>query len=679
MPFSSGTFTKLWDFVTQFSSSETADRSDFDLMYDDIRDSAQDAYDALDTRITTNATGIASNLSALSGKATDSDLASLVTKFGWKNRGTTEPWHQDYKIQIGSNWYSPDPILVVAGGQSNALGNSSSTGGDKTTNNNFYAWDWNAGAWVLAELGSVPFKIAAGNPNSFTFHACKNLSDDLEAPILLIQRPVAGSAIGTWRASLSGANWTQLETDIAAAIAAGSDYLYTKTKADFFLWHQGEDEFNYDPHWQLTQNIYPEFIEQVFGASWAAADMRMVAGEMLREEDGGIRFQASEAWRRVVSSGAYSRLGLWASTNLTDIGDGIHFDGASLVKAGRRAADVGIDLGSGIKSPTLDVDSDSEYMRLINEKPYRLIAEIFFNDSSTYNQTVSVPVERTGVVVVFEEDGTDTQVTSGASNASFTVDGASNTVLKVWFPSEIMSDEPPGLTCSNTAGQGTIRHIRFGQRADMKSIFLSGHDQLDSVIGKEILGQNLDTLKIINCPLATIAMRGSDLPNAMTDISFSGTPVPEELAAEIAAENTARGNTITSITAGFSVGYRKVFSFQSITDFTTAVSGGLEAPDGTPALVYDDTLDRYWMTIAKSGESAISGVSPAGWKPVNYDREIRETATNIADSSATINTTDKYAGKRVWDTTNARELRASGSNATDDWDVVDGSASVTPS
>lgn len=55
-----------------------------------------------------------------------------------------------------------------------------------------------------------------------------------------------------------------------------------------------------------------------------------------------------------------------------------------------------------------------------------------------------------------------------------------------------------------------------------------------------------------------------------------------------------------------------------------------------------------------------------------------ETAANIADIDADINTTGKYAGKRVWDTTNKRELRASGGDADDDWEVVDGSAQVTP-
>jgi hypothetical protein len=56
-----------------------------------------------------------------------------------------------------------------------------------------------------------------------------------------------------------------------------------------------------------------------------------------------------------------------------------------------------------------------------------------------------------------------------------------------------------------------------------------------------------------------------------------------------------------------------------------------------------------------------------------------ETAANIASAAAAINASGKYTGRVVWDTTNMRMLRASGSGSTADWEVVDGSAQVTPS
>jgi len=57
---------------------------------------------------------------------------------------------------------------------------------------------------------------------------------------------------------------------------------------------------------------------------------------------------------------------------------------------------------------------------------------------------------------------------------------------------------------------------------------------------------------------------------------------------------------------------------------------------------------------------------------------VEDTATNIASKTASINTVGKFAGKQVWDSTNNRLMRASGSLATDPWWIVDGSASVTP-
>lgn len=54
------------------------------------------------------------------------------------------------------------------------------------------------------------------------------------------------------------------------------------------------------------------------------------------------------------------------------------------------------------------------------------------------------------------------------------------------------------------------------------------------------------------------------------------------------------------------------------------------------------------------------------------------TAANIADITHAVNTTGKLTGLLVWDTTNNRMLRSSGTTAAAPWHVVDGSATVTP-
>ena len=53
-------------------------------------------------------------------------------------------------------------------------------------------------------------------------------------------------------------------------------------------------------------------------------------------------------------------------------------------------------------------------------------------------------------------------------------------------------------------------------------------------------------------------------------------------------------------------------------------------------------------------------------------------ATDIASASSSINTTNKYEGKMIWDSTNKRLMRAAGGDAVDQWAVVDGSTQITP-
>lgn len=85
------------------------------------------------------------------------------------------------------------------------------------------------------------------------------------------------------------------------------------------------------------------------------------------------------------------------------------------------------------------------------------------------------------------------------------------------------------------------------------------------------------------------------------------------------------------------------------------------------------TEELHVVQSTNSRKTTIADVKGAN---VQFDED---TATNIADATATINTTDKFKHKLIVDTTNTRMLYASGANATDPWHVVDGSVTVTPS
>lgn len=101
-------------------------------------------------------------------------------------------------------------------------------------------------------------------------------------------------------------------------------------------------------------------------------------------------------------------------------------------------------------------------------------------------------------------------------------------------------------------------------------------------------------------------------------------------------------------------------SFSDVTFNANWDSNADHNPDGTVTYRNVKFSDRYYVTEYQlmPAESA--------------------TAANIAAVGNAINTARKVAGKTVWDSTNNRMMRASGSAAADPWHVIDGSATVTP-
>lgn len=95
---------------------------------------------------------------------------------------------------------------------------------------------------------------------------------------------------------------------------------------------------------------------------------------------------------------------------------------------------------------------------------------------------------------------------------------------------------------------------------------------------------------------------------------------------------------------------------------------GITLPGGTTGHTHLAVATDGWLKLVKASGRV---------EYVTGEPEV--SAAAIAAVANTINTANKYAGKRVWDTTNNRMVRASGSAAADPWHVVDGSATVTPS
>lgn len=70
-------------------------------------------------------------------------------------------------------------------------------------------------------------------------------------------------------------------------------------------------------------------------------------------------------------------------------------------------------------------------------------------------------------------------------------------------------------------------------------------------------------------------------------------------------------------------------------------------------------------TITFSGNWNINGLAQA-------------SSASIAAAANVVNTVDKYAGKLAYDTSNKRMLVAQGPNATDQWELCDGTVAITP-
>ncbi|MFD1809270.1 hypothetical protein ACFSHQ_17945 [Gemmobacter lanyuensis] len=119
-------------------------------------------------------------------------------------------------------------------------------------------------------------------------------------------------------------------------------------------------------------------------------------------------------------------------------------------------------------------------------------------------------------------------------------------------------------------------------------------------------------------------------------------------------------------TTAYSIGARRYNGanvYVCVTAGTSASSGG---PTGTGAAISDGTA--VWDFVAVRAVFAVEGQIGIP----------TDTASQIAAAAAGINTSAKFAGKLVKDATNNRLMIARGASATDSWDVVDGSATVTP-
>lgn len=178
----------------------------------------------------------------------------------------------------------------------------------------------------------------------------------------------------------------------------------------------------------------------------------------------------------------------------------------------------------------------------------------------------------------------------------------------------------------------------------------AGSQTAELMLGEYKRSQSVQTRKVQTfdtASLTTLDVRNGDVMVEGTVVA--GTRITNIIGAGQGQEITIQfgGNTLLSNSWG---GTGQIFTRDRISR--------TPAPGEVVALVY---IGSAWYEIAQS-----EGI------PVSVP------ASSIASATNAINTTGKFAGRTIWDSTNNRALRASGSSETSVWWVVDGSASVTP-
>lgn len=554
-----------------------------------------------------NDTGSATYLGALAH-------TSALEAIGWKERAS-EPVHADYKMRVGGVWWSPDWYVMAWAGQSGVGENSGQTSGDKTPDANVYALDNTTGLLGVATLGQEPFSTHAGAPNSLALHAAKRISRQLRRPVAIVNEPVGGSEFGTWRESLGGANWATLVAAITSLFADASGALWGQDKVHAFGWNHGEAFNDFGPLHLVSEEYLPELCSQVFGASWADDDLRFVAGEVMREESGGTAARVNRELRRFAEAGQYPRFKLVGSHGLDVLPDGVHAEGHALVEYGARYADAFAGLSEGLKSASLDHLAVLPEHRVINEQLYSLLIEMTDAPTDASAQNITILTARENTNVVFEVNGVDNHVMSGATNATFTLSTPDRAVTRVWYPAVAMADEPPSFTRSSPEKPGTMEQYHIGKHACVAGFFISHHANLTHAVKACEFGDTCETVRIQSCPKVDFReFRAAELPETVNLINFAGSLVPPEVQDELATVNEARGYAINLANRGTKSAGRAVLPFGSITNLTESIQSGFAALNNSVAIVVDQPTGSFRVLYAEEGAPVTPGIAPAGWR-----------------------------------------------------------------
>lgn len=284
--------------------------------------------------------------------ATDADIPAAATDVfigqklvNYKLR-TSEPTHPGFKFQDGSNrWWSPDWYILVAQGESNAIGNPNATDGDFTTNENVYAWYPDTSELKVADPTDqvAPWRVTTNPVNNMYFHAAKKVCELQERPVALVLYGVPGTFAWQWiqdsaidqsliNSNAAGASWTW----------TGVHYVTSKGYVEAVLTLLDRDTvdaccitqgINGDDSVGYSDNriIYQAWIDQLRAESWVTDKTPILFTEHINSvgTTSGAVYRTNWTFRDL-ASGSDPYIGLVHAGDLEDVGDSVHFTGTSL-------------------------------------------------------------------------------------------------------------------------------------------------------------------------------------------------------------------------------------------------------------------------------------------------------------------------------------------------------------
>jgi len=197
------------------------------------------------------------------------------------------------------------------------VGSKATGGGDLTVNNKVFFWNgqkWEVADPNLASMGGV-------DHNNIAFHFAKQLQVDTGDNVRIVLDAVGSRAISEWVDS--GTTSTRYASAMSELTCS------SVTTVDYVLWNQGEsDDARSNADYATDFNT---LMSQLRAESTISATAPMIVGELREGGEDAQNVVFDDLATYITDQYVYTA----TCKELADVGDNIHYTGASIVTIGK--------------------------------------------------------------------------------------------------------------------------------------------------------------------------------------------------------------------------------------------------------------------------------------------------------------------------------------------------------